>query len=59
LNKPKFVKLKYANIDIKIVEVKKDETGILTELIAEYDASVSAAHAIHWVACIVRPKLRL
>jgi len=50
---PKIVKLKYVSIDIKVVDVAKDSTGKITELIAEivHDAK-EVKHAIHWIAVV-------
>jgi len=43
------VKLRYANLDVKLVGVKKGENGEITELIMEHDPKVNSKHAIHWV----------
>jgi len=45
----KCVKLKYANVDIRVVEAKKHE-GQITELIVEAVPNGNAQHAIHWIA---------
>jgi len=50
LNKPnKFVKLKYADVNIRLVSVEKDSSGKAIHLIAEEDPKASCKNAIHWI----------
>lgn len=49
--KQKGVKLKYANIEVYIVEVKKDNAGNIVELVGE-PGDGTAKHAIHWIAIV-------
>jgi len=46
----KVVKLKYADIDIILVDIVKDKTGKPVELIVEQDLKATAKHAIHWIS---------
>jgi len=48
--KPKFVKLRYINIDVKLVEIKKNANGEVLELVLEHDPKANSKHAIHWVS---------
>jgi len=46
---PKFVKLRYVNVDIKAVDIKKDSNGEITEIVLEQIPKGTSKHAIHWV----------
>jgi len=48
---PKFVKLKYVNIDVRLVEIRKNANGEVVEVVLERseDPTVNTKHAIHWV----------
>jgi len=48
--KPKFVKLKYVDLDIKLVDIIKNKDGKAVELIVEHDPKANTKHAIHWIA---------
>lgn len=55
-NPDKYVKLKNANINIRLIEIKKNEKGEAVELIAEHCGGTKAnvkVHPIHWVPIIV------
>jgi len=56
LNNPdKYIKLKNANINVHLVDVKKDDSGKVIELIVEHDNGALAntkVHPIHWVPII-------
>jgi glutaminyl-tRNA synthetase len=50
--KPKWVRLRYATV-VRVLEAKKDDTGKIVELIAEYDkenAVKKPSGTIHWVS---------
>jgi len=47
---PKVVKLKYVDVDVKLVDIIKDPTGKATELILESVPSGNTKHAIHWIS---------
>jgi hypothetical protein len=52
----KYVKLKNANVNVRLVEIKKDESGHATELVVEHDEGKFAdvkIHPIHWVPLVV------
>lgn len=57
LNNPdKYVKLKNANVNIRLVDVKKNDNGEVVELIAEHcegKMANSKVHPIHWVPIVV------
>jgi len=48
--KSKFVKLKYVDVDIKLVDIVRDRNGNATELIVEHDSKATTKHAIHWIS---------
>jgi len=52
LDKPKFMKLRYTNWSVKLVEIVKDAEGKVTELIVEGDEKTPCKNAIHWVAIV-------
>jgi len=53
LNNPeKLVRIKYTNLNVKLVEIVKDESGKPVELIVEDCPGAAAKHAIHWVPII-------
>jgi len=47
---PKVVKLKYADVDVILVDIKKDSKGVAEELILETVSNGNAKHAIHWIS---------
>jgi glutaminyl-tRNA synthetase len=47
-NSEKIVRLKYTDFNIKLIEIKKNEDGSISELIAEH-STLTSKHAIHWV----------
>eukprot|EP01125_Pyxidicula_operculata_P011886 TRINITY_DN388_c4_g1_i1.p1 TRINITY_DN388_c4_g1~~TRINITY_DN388_c4_g1_i1.p1 ORF type:complete len:737 (+),score=227.30 TRINITY_DN388_c4_g1_i1:804-3014(+) len=51
-NPPKFVKLKYADVNIKLVDVVRNGEGKIVELLAEHDPKAVTKHAIHWIAIV-------
>jgi len=54
LNNPeKVVRLKYTNLNIRLIEIVKNELGQPIELIAENCAHLTSKHAIHWVPIIL------
>lgn len=56
-NAEKYVKLKNANVNIKLVDAIKDEAGNITELVAEHCGGALAnakVHPVHWVPLVVR-----
>jgi len=44
------VKLKYADVDVVLVDIIKDSSGKATELILEHVPNGNATHAIHWIS---------
>jgi glutaminyl-tRNA synthetase len=50
--KPKVIKLKYANVDIKLVDIIKDGSGKIKELTAEAVEGAETRHAIHWIGLL-------
>lgn len=48
-DKQKYVKLRYVNVDVKLVDIIKDANGEVVELILEQDPKGNTKHAIHWV----------
>jgi len=51
-NSSKYVKLKYANLNIRLVEIKKDALGVPVELIVEHDPLAQCKNAIHWISVV-------
>lgn len=52
-SKPKWVRLKYANVIVRLVEVKNDDSGNPIELVCEYDKEgliKKPKGNIHWIA---------
>eukprot|EP01128_Nolandella_sp_AFSM9_P005497 TRINITY_DN265_c1_g1_i1.p1 TRINITY_DN265_c1_g1~~TRINITY_DN265_c1_g1_i1.p1 ORF type:complete len:249 (-),score=94.39 TRINITY_DN265_c1_g1_i1:111-818(-) len=56
-DKEKWVKLKYLSICVRVVDVKRDDTGKVIELILESKEG-QAHHAISWVAETVTAEVR-
>jgi len=54
-NPDKYVKLKGANLNIRVVEVKRNDSGEIAELYAEQDDGANTTakyHPIHWVPVV-------
>jgi glutaminyl-tRNA synthetase len=47
-NSEKVVRLKYTDFNIKLIEIKKNDDGSISELIVEH-STLASKHAIHWV----------
>jgi len=48
-NTEKVVRLKYTELNVKLVDIKKNESGEAIELIVENCPQLQSKHAIHWV----------
>ena len=46
---PKYVKLRYINVVVRLVEIIKNSKGDVDELVLELDPDANSKHAIHWV----------
>jgi len=52
---PKIVKLKYADMDVVLIDIIKDSSGKAVELILECVPNGNAKHAIHWISYEEKP----
>jgi len=55
LDSAKYIKLKYTDLNIRLVELVKDDKGNVVSLIAENDPKAVSKHAIHWIDAKTEP----
>lgn len=58
-NAEKVVRLKYTDLNVKLIKIKKNDDGSISELIVEHCPTLISKHAIHWVPITAEEPIRI